>query len=73
MTDILDYRGDIFSIQELTEKGFKINFLEYANLKYNIQNLDMKKKTLCVLDPTFHIFYLKLDTISKDAPKYTIS
>ena len=60
VTDILDYRGDIFSKQELREKGFNINFLEYANLKFNIQNLDMKKKDIACFGPNIPYLLFKI-------------
>ena len=39
ISDIVDTEGDLFTRQQLREKGLEVNFLEYFSLNHNIQNL----------------------------------
>ena len=69
LSDILDKDGKILCLEEMFQRGLKINFLEYEKLRYDISNINLIQQNNVKSGPHLPYFLFKTGHDGKGCSK----
>ena len=60
LSDILDIENHLLSHIDMQNRGLEINFIDYARLKYDIRNIDMKEERSLMSGPYLPLLLFRI-------------